>query len=411
MDDGRMNVGIGFATGRKQFRRILRTYVRDWEDSGLVTDERVGLNVFVAYDLAYHDTKKTDYTCIDDDVVPRLDHVACMGQAEFRVLKDDLAARGVVSPREADDAFGRGYAAQRNVLLYEALRNGMDCLVFFDDDEYPLAVSSENGGMVWRGQHVLQSHIEHIQHADITCGQHCGCVSPIPRIEYGEAIDEDAFRLFIEAISNDIVTWPAVRHAMDQEGLTYADADVLEKGRAVEQQQIAHAKFISGSNLGISLVNPQRVFPFFNPPGARGEDTFLGTCLADRTVMNIPCYAFHDAFSAYSGILDGTLPTRPKPISADFDGNTWRFLRACLGWVRYKPLLMFITDRSSYRQRICKMTDALQRTLPAVCRYFGTDAFMRILDEAQKYDRLVERHYRSFVRAKQAWAKVMASFA
>lgn len=411
MDDGRMNVGIGFATGRKQFRGTLRSHVRDWEESGLVSDERIGLNVFIAYDLDYQGTKKTDYTRIDSDVTHCIDRAAFVGKPEFRAMKADLVARGVVDSQEVEDAFGEGYAAQRNILLYEAVRSGMDCMVFLDDDEYPIAVTLENGEMAWRGQHVLASHIEHIGKADITCGYHCGCVSPIPHIDYDDALDEDTFRIFIEAISNDIVKWPAVQRAMEQDGLTYADPSVFEGGRIVEEPEVGHAKFVSGSNLGIALSDPTQVFPFFNPPCARGEDTFLSTCLADRTVLRIPRYAFHDAFSAYSSILDGTMPTEPRPIAADIDGNVQRFLQACMGWVRYKPLLLFVTDRGGYREHISQMADALRRTLPAICRYFGTDAFMRVLGELQKYDQLVERHYRSFMQAKRAWAKVMASFA
>ena len=43
----------------------------------------------------------------------------------------------------------------------------------------------------------------------------------------------------------------------------------------LKYRQINKAKFISGANLCINLTDAKRVFPFYNPPGARGEDTFL----------------------------------------------------------------------------------------------------------------------------------------
>ena len=56
-------------------------------------------------------------------------------------------------------------------------------------------------------------------------------------------------------------------------------------------------KFISGANLCFNLKNYKNFPPFYNPPGARGEDTFLSTCLSECSVRKVPCYTFHDGFS------------------------------------------------------------------------------------------------------------------
>ena len=45
-----IKVGIGFATGRKSFKNVLKTYIYSWQESGLVENEEVSLNVFIAYD-------------------------------------------------------------------------------------------------------------------------------------------------------------------------------------------------------------------------------------------------------------------------------------------------------------------------------------------------------------------------
>ena len=109
----------------------------------------------------------------------------------------------------------------------------------------------------------------------MTHGHHCGYISPIPYMEFNEIMTEGDFRSFIEAISNDIIKWDTLKCVMKNGGITYADTKVLTSDDAIEVEEINHAKFISGANLCINLTEPRRVFPFYNPPGARGEDTFL----------------------------------------------------------------------------------------------------------------------------------------
>lgn len=53
-----MKVGIGFATGRKSFQKVLRSYIHNWRESGLVDNIDVELNIIVAYDLIYNKTIK-----------------------------------------------------------------------------------------------------------------------------------------------------------------------------------------------------------------------------------------------------------------------------------------------------------------------------------------------------------------
>lgn len=186
----------------------------------------------------------------------------------------------------------------------------MDYLIFLDDDEYPMAVTNTKKHTIWSGQHVLSTHIKHIRNADLTHGHHCGYISPIPFIEYNDTMQETDFRSFIEAISNDILNWDNVKAVMNNGGVTYADTNILTTEATIEVEEVNHAKFISGANLGINLSNPKRIFPFYNPVGARGEDTFLSTCLKERKVLRIPVYTFHDGFSTYSHLLEGVLPIK-----------------------------------------------------------------------------------------------------
>jgi hypothetical protein len=72
-EEKNIKVGIGFATGRKSFKKVLRTYIHTWKESGLVEDESISLNIFVAYDLLYNKTSITDYTNIHPELVEQVD--------------------------------------------------------------------------------------------------------------------------------------------------------------------------------------------------------------------------------------------------------------------------------------------------------------------------------------------------
>jgi len=406
-----IKVGIGFATGRKSFQKVLRTNIYNWNEAGLVDNKKISLNLFIAYDLNYHKTKITDYTNVHPELVAQIDSSVFIGSIAVKEEIDYLIKENVINISEARMIFARGYAGKRNAVLYNAIKHNMDYLIFLDDDEYPMAVTNTRRTTIWGGQHVLSDHLRYIANADITHGHHCGYISPIPYLEFNDIMSESDFKTFIEAISNDIVNWDNLRVVMKNGGVTYADTNILTSDEAFEVPETNHAKFISGANLCINLTDFRRVLPFYNPPGARGEDTFLSTCLSDRKVLRVPCYTFHDGFSTYNRLLEGVLPIRLKFIKADTEQVNTRFYKACLGWIRYKPLLLYITQPDQYEEKINEMRRQLSMTLPKVCAFFGKPEYMNILTELEKYNRNVEKHYKKFIETQEIWAKIMDHFA
>lgn len=401
-----INVGIGFATGRKSFQRILKTNIYNWRESGLTKEKSIRLNLLAAYDLDYSNTKATDYTDVSKHLLDLIDDTYFIGKSVIQRETNYLIQENIINDAQARLIFGSGYAAKRNIILYTALKSNMDYLVFLDDDEYPVAVTNTRSSAIWGGQHVLATHLQNIEQADITNGYHCGYVSPIPYIEFNDILTEQDFRLFIEAISNDIVNWETVHTVMNNGGVTYADTKILVSDLAEEVQEVNHTKFISGANLCINLTKPDRVSPFYNPPGARGEDTFLSTCLSQRKVLRVPCYTFHDGFSTYHHLMDGVLPIKLKYIRADSESVTTRFYLACIGWIRYKPLLLYITRREDYDEIIDEMRKRLAATLPKVCAYFGREDFMNISKELEHYNRNVKKHYQQYLEIQQIWTRI-----
>ena len=403
-----LNVGIGFATGRKNFQRVLRTYLSNFKESGVLDDHNINLNLFIAYDLSYNNTKAKDYTDIPPEILKDVENVTFIWKGKIKEESENLVNQGALNKEEAESVFGKGYAGQRNAVMYYAVKEKMDYLIFLDDDEYPVAVTKTEDTAVWGGQHVLSTHLKNIKNADITHGYHCGYISPIPYIKFNEEISEDIFSKFIRSISNDIVNWEKIKKIMNNGGVTYANTNILVKKEVIEVKEINRAKFISGANLCINLTKPERLFPFFNPPGARGEDTFLSTYLSERTVLKVPCYTFHDGFSTYNHLLVGVLPIKLKFIKADSPEIVSRFYKACIGWIRYKPLLMYITNREEYENNIKEIESSLIETLPKICEYFGRDDFMKILPELRKYNKNVEKHFNEYKAAEEIWHKVMS---
>lgn len=403
----KINVGVGFVTGRKNFKNVVKTYVDNWNESGLVDNKKNALHLFVAYDLKYSSTKVSDYKITDEEILDMVDSAYYLGNSSITNEAQYLVEKKVITLKETKLIFGEGYAMKRNVVLYFALKNKMDYLIFLDDDEYPIATIKINDSIVWKGQEVLSTHINNIQYADMTHGHHCGYISPIPHLDFNDKLSEDEFRIFIESISNDIISWDSIKEKMNDGGVTYADLDIINNKNVEVVKEINGMKFISGANLGFNLKNLDKLFPFYNPPGARGEDTFLSTSIGECNIRKIPCYTFHDGFSTYEHLLLGVLPNKLKAIRADSGVITKRFLRATIGWIRYKPLLLYITQRDNYETEIMKMKENLSNVIPKICNYFGNNEFKVILDELEFYHTHVEEHYKDFENTKTAWLKII----
>lgn len=403
------DIGIGFVTGRKHFKEVLKTYINNWIESGLLQNENIRFHLLIAYDLKYAKTEISDYKNIDPRLAAMVQSIRFYGKNTIEEEQKRLEELGVITPTESDLLFGEGYAKKRNAVIYFARKHGMHRLMFLDDDEYPLAVlKNEFGNLVWMGQSVVATHLAYSGQAHLTHGHHCGYISPIPYLTFNETISEDDFRLFIEAISNEIVSWNVVKNTIiHNKGVTYANREIINRGLLSEVPEVQGMKFISGANLCFNLSNIKKLPPFYNPPGARGEDTFMSTSLSDMKVLKVPCYTFHDGFLNYKNILNGILPTSLLPVDSSSGVIVKRFLKAAIGWIRYKPLMVYITQPGEYEYIIKEMQEKLAFTIPKLCRYFHNEGFEQIRYELMHYHNNVKRHFASFQYTKLAWAKVM----
>lgn len=402
----KINIGIGFITGRKNFKNVIKTFANSWLETN-INSKKNALHLFVAYDLEYKNTKLNDYILTNDTVCNSIDSSFYIGNSIISTESKSLTDKMVLTDRQANLIFSNGYAGKRNIILYYAIKNKMDYLIFLDDDEYPVAVINHNENILWQGQQVLKTHVNYLKRCDITHGYHCGYVSPIPQLLFNNILSENDFKIFIEAISNDIISWDSIKEKMDNGGVQYSDINLLNSKKSHHVKQINGLKFISGSNLGFNLQNPLKIYPFYNPPGARGEDTFLSSCLSDCNVQKIPCYTFHDGFSLYNHILFGVLPNNLCAIKINSQAIRKRFLDATIGWIRYKPLLIYLTNKNNFSCEIKNIEEKLNYVLPKMCAYFHDESYSKILTEFKLYCSNVNEHLEAFDDTKEAWNKII----
>ena len=394
--------GIGFVTGRPNVCKIINNYYKNMIEQLERTGKKVNLTIFLLYDLNYQYTARTDFYSIIPEVYKNI-RIKYITPENIEEEKKKLIARNNFTREEVDLFLGNGHAKGRNTVMYYALKWKIDYLLFWDDDEYPVAAVKEGDKILWIPQDNLLKHLENIQDADVTIGYHCGYISPIPYVELGEEIREEDFKNYIEAISNELVSWESIKHKMvDNNGVTFADKDIAEGKGVYELQE----KWVAGSTLCINLTHIDKIPAFYNPPLARGEDTFFSTLLQEAKILKIPVYHFHDGFLKYTSIVKGKYPKKLRRIKTEEEDIENRFLKASKGWIKYKPLLMYIQNKESYTDNIKEAIEKLEKSVHKIDKLFESDSFIDLVKDLKEYDKKVEKHYEEYMRTNEIWNKI-----
>lgn len=397
--------GIGFLAGRPNVCNIINSCYKSMIKQTEELEEQVNITIFILYDLDYMHINRIDFYNILPDVYKNI-KIKYITPEDIEEEKKILKSRYGYKKEDIDLILGKGYAKARNSILYFALKRKIDYLFFWDDDEYPIAniKTNEKGKIIWKKQFNVLQHIKYIKEADVTIGYRCGNMSPVPCIEYNEEITENDFKTYIDAISNEAVSWEKVQERLGQDnGMTYADLDIVEGNQEKELDKMGTRDWLLASGICINLKNLSNIPAFYNPPEARGEDTFFSTKLGDARVLQIPVYHFHDGFLKYTSILKENYPTKLNKNELDDQGIADRFFKASIGWVKYKPLLIFITDRNNYKEIINETRKNLKLSIPKMNKAFEGSDFTCLLKELDEYDKNVEKHYKEYIRTTEVW--------
>ena len=398
--------GISFVTGRPNVCKIINSYYENIIEQVANIDKQVNITIFILYDMEYQFTKRTDFYGIIPQVYKNI-RIKYITPEDIEEEKKKLISRQNFKKDEVDLILGHGHAKGRNTIMYFALKRKIDYLLFWDDDEYPIAViKDEDKTLEWIKQNNVQEHIKYIQNVDITVGHHCGYISPITYMEIGDDITEETFKKFIEGISNDIVNWENIKERFQKDnGVTYAKKEFLNNG-AYEIEYDGTGKWIAGSTLCLNLNSIDKIPAFYNPKGARGEDTFFSTLLEDVKVLRIPTYHFHDGFLKYVQIMRGRMPKCLRKINIDEDSIEHRFLQASLGWIKYKPLLMYIKNKEEYKKNIVEVKEKLKISIPQIDKLFYNANFEELITTLEEADKNVIKHYKEYIKTNEVWNRM-----
>lgn len=405
MDDEVIEFGIGFLAGRPNVCKIINSYYKDMLHQVEMYGKKVNITIFILYDLEYQFSDRSYFYNILPEVYENI-KIKYITPEDIEEEKKILISRYGYTKEDIEMVLGKGYAKARNSVLYFALKRHMDYLFFWDDDEYPLAIYKDNDNKIsWSKQNNLLEQIRVLEKADVTNGYRCGFMAPIPNIKNSDIDTQKTFKTFLEAVNTDGISWDSYEDMLNSDGgISFANETIATDFYAAREWKGT----LYASTLGLNLRNIDVIPAFYNPPKSRGEDTFLNLYLKSKNearVLKVSSYHFHDSFLKYTKVMDGIYPTKLQKITAK-DGREIekRFYNTVLGWAKYKPLYVYITDRENYEKIIKESKEKLAKTIPIMNKLFANYDFDNLLKELEEYDKNVEIHYQEYLKTNEIWA-------
>lgn len=405
-----INFGVGFITGRPNICDIINNYYRYIKEQVKGLKQKVNFTFFILYDLKYLNTKEEDFHKLNKEVFENIE-IKYLSPEYVINKKNVVMDKHGLLEEEADLLIGSGYARARNTILYEAVEQNIDYLLFWDDDEYPLAALKDDKNVKWLKQENILQHIKNIENADITYGYRCGMTNPLPAIQYNEIVTEETYKEFIEAVENEAISWDKLQVMLANEsGITYADEQIALYNKEVEEiEKIGTENFVLGSGICLNLTHIDKIPAFYNPPEARGEDTFFSCALGklNAKVLKIPVYHFHDGFLKFTFLMEDKFPKKLKKVTSEDDGISLRFKRTITGWTKYKPLLCYIKqNEENYHKEIVQVKEKLKNNVDKMSTVFDDCDLTDLPIILEKYDNNVKKHYSQYLKVNEIWNKI-----
>ena len=88
------------------------------------------ISLFVAFDPGYNNTRREDYDNLSEEEKGFFHTCMFIGPEDVQAEKEFLVKQQIMDQECAEKCFGNGYAVQRNIILYEALKQKVDYLIF-----------------------------------------------------------------------------------------------------------------------------------------------------------------------------------------------------------------------------------------------------------------------------------------
>ena len=354
-----MKVAVTIPTGRPNVKNVVGSFLKNAVTHGYDLND---FSVYLSIDREYMGSRTDDFR-LPDRLEKSLGHVDYIDERTRDGLAASISSKPGVSRKVAETLFrGRGYSKQRNVALYYAAKDGNDFAVCFDDDEAPyIPVKDGKGALSWVYPDYFTPHLTALSNgADITRGPCLGYLSPIPS-DFEKDIPRDIRRKLGKALEagSDVINAGSFFDLMNK--LVFLpSSEITNPSRPFTVEKSSLGKHIYAGNMAINLqsIRDGKLPSFYTPPTARGEDTIFALQLDKAHVEEVPSYIFHDAFNMYPGVLDGRLPTSLASVPVTNQTKD-RFAQALIGWLKYAPILIEMTSKSSEEKenRINQMLD------------------------------------------------------
>ncbi len=222
------------------------------------------------------------------------------------------------------------YGAYRNTVLFKALLDGVDYLLFFDTDVEPrVLVDLEGQDAKWQETDFVGQHMRTLtkEHVSATTSEYSGyyIIPPMSFSGLGELLTGLGKGMALEYM-DDCHEHQCLNLGPESPGFP----------RPIEKPL--------GGNLGLDLRQARRLAPFYSTVytfnhmtiKGRGEDTLLGQAISVSSgqIMDIDLRVFHHTYEGFPAVPD----IRSKSIRD-------RFYLACLGWIGRNPFLSWYLDQ------------------------------------------------------------------
>lgn len=108
----------------------------------------------------------------------------------------------------------------------------------------------------------------------------------------------------------------------------------------------------------------------------------------------------------YTNILRRKYPKTLRKIKVEDEQIAKRFIQASRGWVKYKPLLLYIMNRETYREKMKENHQKLKAGIPEINKLFEGEDCNVLLEDFENYDKNVKKHYEEYLRTNEIWDKL-----
>jgi len=302
--------------------------------------------VIVAYS---HSKDESTITALTNRIKLDLLNVSGPDLLEVEMHRSGIAPEASDALLDLPDGGPEGeipYGAYRNAVLFKALLEGIDYLLFFDTDVEPRILTRLEGmDARWEGADFVGTHLRSLdkERVSATTSEYSGyyIIPPISFPGLGDLLNGLGKGMALEYMED----------CMDHRCLNLGP---VSPGIPKPTDKPL------GGNLGLDLSKAWRLAPFYSTVYSfsgltikgRGEDTLLGQAISASggKIMDVDLRIFHHTYNHFPVAPD----IRKKSIRD-------RFYWACLGWIGRNPFLSWYLDQHGILETDWRSENILQR--------------------------------------------------